>query len=485
MPRRKVLTNNNNAEEEKTMQPTKAKRARMIFHLELPERRQIIGNVLVCGTGDTGQLGLGEDVLERKRPALIESIPNPVDVCAGGMHCLVLTKNGDVYSFGCNDEGALGRDTSEEGSESTPALIDLPGKALCISAGDSHSACLLEDGRVFAWGSFRDSHGNMGLTIDGNKRTPINLLEGMVCCSIASGADHLVILTTAGKVFTVGCAEQGQLGRIAERSVGGEGRRGKRDLLRPDQLIIKRAKPFEAIWATNYCTFLRESQTEVIWAVGLNNYKQLAHAKEAERVLIPIKTELKDVKQIAGGQHHTLVLDNAMRCFAIGRPDYGRLGVGDVKEVVSELTPIKELSGKTTFVGCGEACSYAITTDGKLYSWGMGSNHQLGVGDGDDELEPVVVSSKNTQNKRMLMASGGGQHSVFLVESDVKEKQKENVPASKKPKAAAVEAAKEQTGTDIKDDDDTAAAAIDTMPATGDAVKAVKKTAAKRGRKKD
>lgn len=263
------------------------------------------------------------------------------------------------------------------------------------------------------------------------------------------------------------------------------GRRGKRDLLRPDQLIIKRAKPFEAIWATNYCTFLRESQTEVIWAVGLNNYKQLAHAKEAERVLIPIKTELKDVKQIAGGQHHTLVLDNAMRCFAIGRPDYGRLGVGDVKEVVSELTPIKELSGKTTFVGCGEACSYAITTDGKLYSWGMGSNHQLGVGDGDDELEPVVVSSKNTQNKRMLMASGGGQHSVFLVESDVKEKQKENVPASKKPKAAAVEAAKEPTGTDVKDDDDTAAAAIDTIPATGDAGKTVKKTAAKRGRKKD
>ncbi|ALC44129.1 Bj1, partial [Drosophila busckii] len=441
MSRRKALTNNNNDGED--VQPTKAKRPRIAYHLELPKRREVIGNVLVCGTGDTGQLGLGEDILERKRPALVESIPNPVDVCAGGMHCLVLTKNGHIYSFGCNDEGALGRDTSEEGSEATPGLIDLPGKALCVSAGDSHSACLLEDGRVFAWGSFRDSHGNMGLTIDGNKRTPINLLANTPCCSIASGADHLVILTTVGKVFTVGCAEQGQLGRISERSVGGEGRRGKRDLLRPDQVFINRAKPFEAIWATNYCTFLRESQTQVIWAVGLNNYKQLAHAKETERVLIPIKTELTNVKQIAGGQHHTIVLDNEQTCFAVGRPEYGRLGVGSVTEIVSKLTPIKPLSGKTAFVGCGEACSYAITTDGKLYSWGFGSNNQLGVGDGDDELEPALVSSKNTQNKRMLLASGGGQHSVFLVESDEQEEQeeeKENVPQAETSEAEASEA---------------------------------------------
>ncbi|KAH8302184.1 hypothetical protein KR044_003781, partial [Drosophila immigrans] len=466
MPRRKILTNNNNeaAEDKEEMQPTKAKRARIAFHLELPKRRQIVGQVLVCGTGDTGQLGLGEDVLERKRPALVENIPDPVDICAGGMHCLVLTKSGDVYSYGCNDEGALGRDTSEEGSESLPALIDLPGKALRISAGDSHSACLLEDGRVYAWGSFRDSHGNMGLTIDGNKRTPINLLEGTVCCNIASGADHLVILTTAGKVYTVGCAEQGQLGRISERSVGGEGRRGKRDLLRPDQLIIKRTKPFEAVWATNYCTFLRESQTDIIWAFGLNNYKQLTHAKEADRILIPIKTELKDVKHIAGGQHHTLVLDNNSKLFAIGRPEYGRLGIGsDVKEVVDELVAIKQLSGNTVYVSCGEACSYAITSDGKLYTWGMGSNSQLGVGDGDDEFEPALVTSKNTANKRMLLAAGGGQHSVFLVESDVQqpEEQKENVPAASKKAAAKlaastpVEAAKEQTPQKASDKEST------------------------------
>lgn len=62
---------------------------------------------------------------------------------------------GEIYTFGCNDEGALGRETTEEGSEFEPGKVVLPGKATNISAGDSHTAALLEDGRVFIWGTFR------------------------------------------------------------------------------------------------------------------------------------------------------------------------------------------------------------------------------------------------------------------------------------------------------------------------------------------
>lgn len=60
-----------------------------------------------------------------------------------------------VYSFGCNDEGALGRDTSVEGSEMVPGKVELQEKVVQVSAGDSHTAALTEDGRVFLWGSFR------------------------------------------------------------------------------------------------------------------------------------------------------------------------------------------------------------------------------------------------------------------------------------------------------------------------------------------
>lgn len=129
------------------------------FAVEIPLATlpKLSGNVLACGQGEMGQLGMGEDVMEKTRPAVIEGLSDVVQISAGGMHNLCLTRHGTVYSFGCNDEGALGRDTSEEGSEFEPKQIDLPGQCVKISAGDSHSACLLDDGRVYAWGSFRVS----------------------------------------------------------------------------------------------------------------------------------------------------------------------------------------------------------------------------------------------------------------------------------------------------------------------------------------
>lgn len=126
--------------------------------LEIPGAINLSGKLLSCGQNDVGQLGFDpDDVPEKARPALVADLENIVDIKTGGMHSLCLTKDGKIWTFGCNDEGALGRDTSEEGSEAKPKQIELPGKVVKISAGDSHSACLLEDGRVFAWGSFRVS----------------------------------------------------------------------------------------------------------------------------------------------------------------------------------------------------------------------------------------------------------------------------------------------------------------------------------------
>ena len=79
--------------------------------------------------------------------------------------------------LGCSDEGALGREIEDEEEETfVPGVVKIPSKVQQICAGDSHTAALTEDGRVYYWGTFRDSSGSFGLTPDGQmQKLPLPL----------------------------------------------------------------------------------------------------------------------------------------------------------------------------------------------------------------------------------------------------------------------------------------------------------------------
>ncbi|XP_075211918.1 regulator of chromosome condensation-like [Lycorma delicatula] len=375
------------------------------------------GVVLTFGQGDVGQLGLGPDILERTRPALLShlDLKNVVYVCAGGMHTLCLTENGQVISFGCNDEGALGR----EGNESEPGPITLPGKAVQVTAGDSHSAALLENGKVFAWGAFRDSHGSMGLTLDGLQKIPIRLPIDEQVIKIASGADHLVLLTANGHVYTCGCGEQGQLGRLSERAATRSSRKGLSQLLVPAPVTFQRRLKVKVddIWAGTYCTFVKEESKGHIYAFGLNNYYQLG-LRDTLPHFHPVKSELFSKKSwtlITGGQHHALGLDKEGMTYALGRREYGRLGLGENCTDASKPTQIPALKNKKCVdIACGSSVSFAVTSDGEVYAWGMGTNGQLGTGDEEDVYEPKKIQGKQLEGRSVVQVSGGGQHTVLL-----------------------------------------------------------------------
>lgn len=114
-------------------------------------------NVYVFGSGDCGQLGMGEDVDLQKRPTLHPYFvdKNIISVAGGGLHTLALSSSGQVYSWGCNDEKALGHHHGAPEFQVAP-VHGLEGlHVVQVAAGDSISAALTADGRVYTWGTFR------------------------------------------------------------------------------------------------------------------------------------------------------------------------------------------------------------------------------------------------------------------------------------------------------------------------------------------
>lgn len=378
------------------------------------------GLVLVLGQGDVGQLGLGEDIMERKKPALVTLPEGVVQVAAGGMHTVCVSASGSVYTFGCNDEGALGRDTSEEGSEMVPGKVVLEERVVQVSAGDSHTAALTDDGAVYLWGSFRDNNGVIGLLEPMEKCTlPVRVPMKQPVVKITSGNDHLVMLTLGGDLFTSGCGEQGQLGRVAEFFANRGGRKGLSRLLQP-QLVKVRSKSkvhFTDSFCGAYFTLAVSTEGHV-YGFGLSNYHQLG-TKTIDTCFTPEKlTCFKNSSTswlgFSGGQHHTVCHDSDGRVYSLGRAEYGRLGLGEGAEEKSEPAAVPGVEGAVA-VACGASVSYAVTKQGSVYAWGMGTNLQLGTGEDDDEWSPVEMTGKQLDNRAVLMVSSGGQHTVLLV----------------------------------------------------------------------
>ncbi|XP_026150239.1 regulator of chromosome condensation [Mastacembelus armatus] len=376
------------------------------------------GQVLTLGQGDVGQLGLGEDIIERKKPALVSLPEKIVQVVAGGMHTVCLSDTGHVYTFGCNDEGALGRDTAEEGSETVPGKVTLEEKVVQVSAGDSHTAALTQDGAVYIWGSFRDNNGVIGL-LEPMKGSlvPVKVPITEAIVKIASGNDHLVLVTLDGNLYTSGCAEQGQLGRVPEQFSNRGGRKGLTRLLIPQLVKVRGKVHFVDAFCGAYVTFAVSKEGHV-FGFGLSNYHQLG-TKSTKMCFVPVKlTCFKNSTtswvDFSGGQHHTLCLDAKGQVYSLGRAEYGRLGLGQGAEEKSEPTPVVGMEPASR-VACGASVSYAVTREGSVYAWGMGTNLQLGTGEEDDEWSPVKMTGKQLENRAALMVSSGGQHTVLLV----------------------------------------------------------------------
>ncbi|KAK2509156.1 hypothetical protein MC885_004362 [Smutsia gigantea] len=112
------------------------------------------GQVWSWGDGDYGKLGRGGSD-GCKTPKLIEKLQDldVVKVRCGSQFSVALTKDGQVYSWGKGDNQRLGHGTEEH--VRYPKLLEgLQGKKVIdVAAGSTHCLALTEDSEVHSWGS--------------------------------------------------------------------------------------------------------------------------------------------------------------------------------------------------------------------------------------------------------------------------------------------------------------------------------------------
>ncbi|KAJ9388075.1 hypothetical protein DTO063F5_2860 [Paecilomyces variotii] len=415
-------------------------------------------NVYVCGEGSSGELGLGtaKNAVDVKRPRLNANLSaetvGVVQVAVGGMHCVALTHDNKILTWGVNDQGALGRDTTWEGGykdiddnksdsdsdddsdsglnphESTPTAI--PSEAFPegtvfaeVAAGDSSSFALTDDGLVYGWGTFRSNDGILGFDPEHRVQTsPILIPSLKKIRHLACGDNHVLALGEKGTVYSWGSGQQNQLGRrIVERN--------KLNGLQPRQFGLP--KNIVQIGCGAFHSFaIHESGKVYAW--GLNSFGetgiQEGAGEDEAAILHPEVVESlsgKQITQLVGGAHHSLAVTSNGDCLVWGRVDGYQTGLKI--DSLPESAVIKDERGrprilieptavpgiKASVVAAGSDHSLAIDTEGRAWSWGFSATYQTGQGTQDDIEVATIIDNTAVRGKKLNWAGGGGQFSVL------------------------------------------------------------------------
>jgi regulator of chromosome condensation len=480
--------------EEKETSPPPAKKARKIAEPKAkavkatpePKARKVLKaineppttvlDVYVFGAGENGELGLGAEKVDGKkptdvkRPRLNQNLKGKgvVQIGCGGMHAIALTKDNKILTWGVNDNCALGRNTKWEGGlrdmdaaddasddddesglnplESTPAEVDMSEVEentvfVQVVGSDSASFALTAEGKVYGWGTFRASDGILGFSEKVREQPrPTLLPELKKIKQLATGTNHVLALDDKGKIFAWGDGAQNQLARkVFEREI--------RQSLRPagvGNMPLRGSKPVK-VACGSYHSFVLDSEGRVFgW--GLNQYGQAGHKidPDDDATKMQLKPRLVEaladykVADIAGGEHHSVACTDDGKLLTWGRVEGHLLGL-DEDDLTDENTVYEkkdddEKSSKMPHsvfapapledvppvgsVAVGVDNSFAVTRDGQVYSWGFSVGYQTGQGQTDDVEEPTVIDNTAVRGKKIIYAGSGGPYSVLCAAAE-------------------------------------------------------------------
>ncbi len=312
-------------------------------------------------------------------------------VGAGEYHTVVLTSDGHVWAWGANFWAQIGNGSGGPGypDQRTPAQVLGPADVLAdvaaIAVGGNHSLALKSDGTVWGWGMNVDGQlgdGTWGSFLVRPRAVQVTVSGGAALTSviaIAAGQTHSLALKSDGTLWAWGANAWGQLGNGGGAGVN-------------RAIQVPNLNGVTAIAAAGYHNLaLKTDGTGVgsLWAWGYNAFGEIGDGTTVN-VNDPVQVA-QDVTLASAGVYHSLFRKSDGTLWGMGNNAYGQLG--DSTQTSPRVRPSPAFAGLNEIVqlSAGSAHSLVLRSDGTV--WGVGGNAVGEVGDGTQGLRTIPVQA--------------------------------------------------------------------------------------------
>ncbi|XP_039173085.1 PH, RCC1 and FYVE domains-containing protein 1 isoform X2 [Eucalyptus grandis] len=349
-------------------------------------------------------------------PKALEStvVLDVLNIACGYRHAVLVTRQGEIFSWGEELGGRLGHGI--ESDISHPKLIDsLSGMTIeSVACGEYHTCAATLSGDLYTWGDGAHNVGLLGHGSEASHWIPRRVggdLDGLHVTCIACGPWHTAVVTSTGQLFTFGDGSFGALGHGDRSRVSipreVEALRG----LRTTRVACGVWHTAAVVEVTTECASLDASTSPAsgrLFTWGDGDKHRLGHGDQETR-LIPKRVAAlsgETICRVACGHSLTVALTASGRVFTMGSTAYGQLGnpLADGKALTCVEGKLADCFVEE--IACGTYHVAALTSKGEVYTWGKGSNGQLGHGEYDNRSTPTLVGFlKDKQVKSVVCGS--------------------------------------------------------------------------------
>jgi hypothetical protein len=306
-------------------------------------------------------------------------------------HTVALHADGSVYTWGWNDSGQLGNNSTSDSD--TPVKVNGIGgtgdlaNITAIALGGEHSIALATDGIVYTWGE--NNNGQLGDGWQTDSYTPVKVLEGEYAGTTYLGDNpgNKIIAIALGRVHSAALAEDGTVYAWGEN---GNGQLGNNSATFSPVPVRVHKGEYDGT------TYLGDNPGNKIIAVALGNNHSAALAE--------------DGTVYAWGYNFDGALGNNSTTQS-ATPVKVRKGEYDGTEFLGDNS-----NNKIIAIALGGYHSAALVEDGKIYIWGSNDRGQLGDNSTTDRHTPIIVNGEGGTGDlaNITAVALGGYHSIAL-----------------------------------------------------------------------